>query len=120
MASGIRPRRVTRDAGKLPCGYAVDPGNKVTGPYCQHTRAAERLTALVENFRDEWLGSEEGLRRFDTLLKKACGDGSGNGQGAEPALDEPKPLRPEAAGAAAAKIGGSPPPWKFRAGDEGA
>jgi hypothetical protein len=37
--------------------------------YCQHVRAAERLSGLIEKFQDQWIADDAGLARFDTLLR---------------------------------------------------
>lgn len=37
--------------------------------YCAHREAAEKLTAMVVAFEDEWLTTREGLARYHALLK---------------------------------------------------
>lgn len=37
--------------------------------YCRHREVAEKLTAMIDAFKDEWLNGREGMSRYHTLLK---------------------------------------------------
>jgi hypothetical protein len=39
------------------------------GDYCAHREVAEKLTAKIDAFEDEWMNSREGLLRYHSLLK---------------------------------------------------
>lgn len=53
-----------------PAGFfATGAALAMLADYCRHREVAEKLTAMIDAFKDEWLNTREGMARYHTLLK---------------------------------------------------
>lgn len=69
----LRPRQQeiwVETCAAEPVGFfTAGAGFALLADYCAHREAAERLTKMVDAFDEAQLGSPDGLRRYNQLLK---------------------------------------------------
>lgn len=82
--------------------------------YVRHAETAHILAGQIETFDPAWMADEDGLKRYDTLLKmrdretKAIGD-----KATKLRLTNQSRYTPQAAATAAKNTGGRAKPWEM-------
>lgn len=80
--------------------------------FCRHVVSADRLTLLVEAFKDDWLREEGGLQRLDKLLAMRERESRAVVMCARSMrLTQQAQMHPRSAGRAVANATSGPRPW---------
>jgi hypothetical protein len=105
-------------ASEAPETFKTAVAHTLLAHFCQHVRAAERLSGLIEQFQDAWLGDDAGLARFDALLRLRRAETAAAAAKARALrLTNQSRYGPRAAATAAQRASDRPPPWMLGACD---
>ena len=99
--------------GRMPLGWFPRECHQVLVTYCRHVVNARHLAAMVAGFDPVWLTDDDGLKRYDTLLRMAEREGKAVTMTATRLRLTPQSrYNAQAASTTAEKAGAEAKPWQ--------